>query len=183
VGGATTHGRVDRAKVLVVVGWHLLLALRPDLAAAGRRLLYQFGVGLAFLATVRRDGGPRAHPICPLIVDDRLVAFIVPSPKLEDLRRDGRYALHSFPCADNEDAFYLTGRAAVLLDEPRLRTDAASLFLAERNWADAPPGFDDQVLVEFLIETCLLTTTTGHGDPDPQHTVWTAPAEPGDPRC
>src|SRR6266704_3965772 len=40
---------------------------RPDFADAGRALLYQFGVGLAFLATVRRDGGPRVHPVCPLI--------------------------------------------------------------------------------------------------------------------
>ena len=28
----------------------------PEIAEAGRKLLYQFGVGLAFLATVRKDG-------------------------------------------------------------------------------------------------------------------------------
>jgi hypothetical protein len=36
---------------------------RPDLADASRALLYQFGVGLAFLSTVRPDGGPRVHPV------------------------------------------------------------------------------------------------------------------------
>ena len=84
---------------------------RPDLATAGRALLYQFGVGLGFLATVRRDGGPRVHPMCPVIHGGGMYAFIVPGPKQADLHRDGRYALHSFPCPDNEDAFYCTGRA------------------------------------------------------------------------
>jgi hypothetical protein len=37
----------------------------PTMAAAGRKLLYQFGIGLGYLATVRKDGGPRVHPICP----------------------------------------------------------------------------------------------------------------------
>ena len=156
-----------------MVGWHRLRAVRPDLAEAGRALLYQFGVGLAFLATVRADGGPRVHPMCPLFIEDRLLAFIVPSPKRGDLRRDARYALHSFPCPQNEDAFYLVGRAEAVGD-PRTRDAAASLFLAERQMAERPPGFEDQQLFEFLIERCLLTRTTGHGDPAPEHTVWRA---------
>ena len=41
--------------------WAEFAHARPDLAEAGRRLLYQFGVGLGFLATVRADGGPRLH--------------------------------------------------------------------------------------------------------------------------
>ena len=49
-----------------VVTWGGFSLERPDLAEAGRGLLYQFGVGLAFLATVRRDGGPRVHPMCPI---------------------------------------------------------------------------------------------------------------------
>ena len=27
--------------------------------------------------------------------------------------------------------------------------------------AERPPGFDDQTLVEFLIDCCLVTRTTG----------------------
>ncbi len=34
------------------------------------------------------------------------------------------------------------------------------------------PGSEDEQFFEFLIETCLLTRTTGHGDYDPKHTVW-----------
>ena len=32
------------------------------IAEAGIRLLHQFGIGLAFIATTRKDGGPRLHP-------------------------------------------------------------------------------------------------------------------------
>jgi hypothetical protein len=155
--------------------WRDLREQRPDLAEAGHQLLYQFGVGLGFLATTRRDGAPRVHPICPVIHADRLLAFIVPSPKLEDLRRDGRYALHCFPPADDEDAFHVTGRARIV-DDADLRAAASEQFVAERTVITVPPPDDDQALVELDLETVLLTRTTGHGDVDPQHTVWKASA-------
>jgi hypothetical protein len=157
--------------VHLVLSWGDFRRARPDLADAGRGLLYQFGVGLAFLATVRKDGGPRVHPMCPLIVDDRLLAFIVPSPKCEDLRRDGRYAMHAFPPDRDEDAFYVTGRAHPS-GNGRLRELAAAAFLEERHWTEPPPGFDEQQLFEFSVERCLLTRTTGHGDHAPRHTTW-----------
>lgn len=152
------------------VRWSELEAARPDLAEAGRGLLYQFGVGLAFLSTVRADGGPRLHPICPMVVDGALVAHIVPSPKRDDLHRDGRYALHSFPCADGEDAFYLTGHASLVGQS--LAAGAAAQFLAERGMESEPPGFGDGEIFEFWIGRCLLTRTDGHGDWNPRHVVW-----------
>jgi hypothetical protein len=98
----------------------------------------------------------------------------VPSPKLGDLRRDGRYALHCFPPADNEDAFYVTGRAEILTD-PDLRAAVVQQFVEERTVVAIPPPGADQALVELDVDTALLTRTTGHGDPEPQHTIWTAP--------
>ncbi len=154
------------------VRWSELEAARPDLAEAGRGLLYQFGVGLAFLSTVRADGGPRLHPICPMVVDGALVAHIVPSLKRDDLHRDGRYALHSFPCEDSEDAFYLTGHAS-LADEA-LAAAAAAQFLAERGMDAEPPGFGDGEIFEFRVGRCLLTRTDGPGDWNPRHAVWAA---------
>ena len=65
--------------------WGQFAAARPDLAATGRSLYYQVGVGLGFLATVRADGAPRVHPVCPLLVDDGLYLFLIPSPKRADL--------------------------------------------------------------------------------------------------
>ncbi len=58
--------------------WAELERNAPALADAGRKLIYQFGqMGLTFLATVRKDGGPRLHPICITIVDGGLYAFIL----------------------------------------------------------------------------------------------------------
>lgn len=146
---------------------------RPDLAAAGHALLYQFGVGLGFLATVRLDGGPRVHPMCPLIHGGGMYAFIVPGPKQADLHRDGRYALHSFPCPDNEDAFYCTGRAEA--DEDAVTREVlADIFVTER--AGVPAPAPDHQLFRFTLDRCLLTRTAGHGDHAPQHTIWQAPA-------
>jgi hypothetical protein len=152
-----------------VATWGEFESSQPSLAGAGRGLLYQFGVGLAFLATVRRDGGPRVHPMCPVIEAGGMYAFIVPGPKQADLHRDGRFALHSFPCPDNEDAFYCTGRAQ-LVEDPALRQELAAIFVAERSGALAPEP--DHHLFGFDIERCLLTRTKGHGDPSPQHNVW-----------
>lgn len=151
--------------------WGEFCGLRPDLAKAGQSLLNQFGVGLAFLATVRPDGGPRVHPVCPIIHGDRMYAFIVPGPKQRDLHRDGRYALHSFPCEHNEDAFYCTGQARSIDDEAR-RRELAELFVREGSDLGVPEPGAEQHLFAFDLERCLLTRTTGHGDENPQHTVW-----------
>jgi hypothetical protein len=157
---------------MTYVSWGQFALDRPDLAEAGKGLLYQFGVGLAFLSTVRPDGGPRLHPVCPLLVDDWwLVAHLIPSPKRQDLHRDPRYALHSFPAADNDYAFYLTG---VALDTSGglLQEKAAAQFIAERQLTSEPEDFAAGKLFEFLVDRCLLTRTSGHGDWRPQHTTW-----------
>lgn len=144
---------------------------RPDLAEAGRSMFYQFGVGLAFLGTVRKDGGPRVHPMCPVIVDDGLYAFIEPGPKRVDLVRDGRYAMHGFPPVNNEDAFYITGTANRITDEHLIESIGA-IFWKERGIDERPNESMGQQLFEFSVDTCLLTRTTGHGDWNPQHTIW-----------
>jgi hypothetical protein len=155
--------------------WGELAAAEPDLAATGRALLYQFGVGLGFLGTVRADGGPRVHPVCPILTDDGAFLFVVSSPKRADLHRDPRYALHAFPVPENEDAFYATGVAAPRSD-PDLRARLAHQYLAvEREMPEEPPGFADEQLFELLVGTCLVTKTTGHGDWSPTHAVWRAP--------
>jgi hypothetical protein len=154
------------------LSWTEFRMQQPDLAAAGRDLLYQFSVGLAFLSTVRRDGGPRLHPICPILTDLGMFALIIPSPKLDDLLRDGRYALHSYPTEDNEDAFYVTGRAT-RVEDPEIRGSLQRQFIEERPTIDLPASeINRQTLVEFFVERCLLTRTTGHGDPNPRHEIW-----------
>jgi hypothetical protein len=154
--------------------WGEFAGERPDLADAGRKLLYQFGVGLAFLATTREAGAPRVHPMCPLLTDDGLYAFIVPSPKRNDLHRDGRYAMHSFPADDNEDAFSVTGAAAPVID-PALAEALTRRYLDEREMSEPLTAFPTWEPFEFSLASCLLTRTMGHGDPAPKHTTWHAP--------
>lgn len=159
--------------LLDVISWGDFKAQQPELARAGAGVLYHFGVGLAFLGTVRADGGPRLHPMCPLLTGTGLYAFIVPSPKQRDLHRDGRYAMHSFPLEDNENAFYLSG-AASLVPHPQTRLRLARQFADERSDLAVPPPDEEQHLFEFQVQTAMLTRTTGHGDPHPQHTIWHA---------
>jgi hypothetical protein len=110
--------------------------------------------------------------MCPVLADDRLFAFIVPGPKCRDLVRDGRYAMHSFPCPENEDACMLAGDAT-RVDDADLRARLVAQFLAERSTLPMTEAdMADQTLFEFTVDRVLLTRTTGHGDPAPQHTVW-----------
>ena len=136
--------------------WGRFRRSAPELAAAGRELLYQNGVGLALLGTVRDDGGPRVHPVSPILVEDGLYALLFSSPKLADLLRDGRFALHSFPAAEGLDALYVTGRVWFPSDAT-VRRSVAAAFLAERGVDAPPPGFARQTLVEFLVESCALS--------------------------
>lgn len=146
----------------------------PDLAAAGESLLYQHGVGLGYLATVAMDGTPRVHPMCPLLHDRGMFAFIIASPKQADLHRGGAYAMHSFPRPDDEDAFFFKGRARLVTDTD-LRRELSEQFVAERARFAVPVPVADDHLFEFDIERALLTTTTGHGDTKPSKRTWRAP--------
>ena len=142
------------------ISWPEFAQMRPDLATIGHEMFYEFDVGLGFLATVRKDGGPRVHPVCPIFVAGRLFVMVIPGPKLEDLRRDDRFALHSetFPPPREDDGFYITGRV-VQIDEPELVAAVVDQFFAERAGAQKWPGFDDQGFFELLVERALLTLT------------------------
>ena len=67
----------------------------------------------------------------------------------------------------------MAAQAAFVSDADR-RDALARQFVAERDaFGVVPPSVDD-ALFEFDVESCLLTRTTGHGDPSPDHTVWHA---------
>jgi len=140
------------------LNWSQFSESAPVLAAEGHRLLYQYGIGLGFIATVRKDGGPRLHPCCPIIAEEGLYVFILgDSPKRYDLDRDGRYALHSNPCADNDDEFYLAGTAVKIADG--LKRQQLSTI------AQHDVGIDE-ILYELLIENALHTTWLNPRQPD-----------------
>jgi hypothetical protein len=108
--------------------WADMATARPDLADSAEPLFLinqpdaPGPAGLGYLATVRPDGGPRVHPVSPAVLDGHLYVYVLlVSPKGGDLRRDGRYALHSWPKPFTDDGFddeefYLTGRATPVTD-------------------------------------------------------------------
>ncbi len=115
--------------------WGEFSEASPELAAFGTERFESTHV--AYLATERKDGWPRVHPVSPIIGQSHLFLFMEPtSPKGHDLRRDGRYALHS-SVSDSSGAsgeFSVSGKA-VLADDPAIRaiaTEAASYTPEDR---------------------------------------------------
>jgi hypothetical protein len=147
--------------------WNEFSISSPALAEIGEGLLFQFGVGLAFLATIRKDGSPRLHPVCPVLSNQHLYVLIIPdSPKRWDLRRDGRYALQSFPQArPDSDEFYLSGKARLIEDLETFET----VINDARHHASR-----DEILFELFVDRAMHTRWEGFGTPDlrPVHTSW-----------
>lgn len=151
------------------ISWGDFARSNPAMAEAGQQLLYQYGPGLAFLATVRRDGAPRLHPVCPVIVDGALYVFIGnQSPKLGDLRRDGRYALHTFPPEAVDDEFCVSGRAVPREDDPARRQHVLDVYLAQGTTTQ------DDTFFEFLIDRALHARYGPRPSWPPDYTKWTA---------
>lgn len=150
-----------------MAAWGDFEQAEPELAQAGRSLLFHPGVGFGYLATVRADGGPRVHPVMPLIADGRLQVFIVPSPKLADLRRDGRYALHSTGAADVHDELYITGTAFIVASPARRRSAMQ---------AHPASVADDHVLVELDLSVALWAHYPTPVRWPPAYRRWVAPA-------
>ena len=99
------------------VDWREFAALAPDFAAAGERLLTQeSNVAIGFLATIGRQ--LHLAPVCPIFCDAGVYLSVGAStPKRRDLEQDGRYVLHAFLAANDEE-FRIAGHA--------VRIDAAS---------------------------------------------------------
>jgi hypothetical protein len=156
-----------------MVTWEEFAAAEPDLADVGQSLLFQFKVGLAFLATVRRDGAPRLHPVCPVLSNDRLFVLITPpSPKRNDLLRDGRYALQSFPQPKaGSDEFFITGQAMLVDDS----AERAVILRDAKHMADA-----SETAFELWVDRVMHTRWEHVLTPQMRsvHRTWRAPAAP-----
>jgi hypothetical protein len=128
--------------------WRQLADQEPEIAARARARL---AMGVAYLATTARDGSPRVHPVTPIIDTDSLFMFMEPtSPKGYDLRRDGRFALHS--AVDDMQGgggeFLLRGRARLVEDpDERARAAAAAAYEPAQRY----------VLFELLPDELLVT--------------------------
>lgn len=95
-----------------------------ELAAFGKA---RFASEVAYFGTLRADGGPRVHPVTP-VVGERLYLFMEPtSPKGKDLARDARYTLHCSVAnsGGGDGEFYVRGQG-YRLDDPAEWTKAVA---------------------------------------------------------
>jgi hypothetical protein len=138
--------------------------------AAGALAMVEFGrqrfagdgaskSGVAYLATVKKDGGPWVHPVTPIIGEGRLFLFMEPSsPRGFDQRRDGRYALHCL-VADSDGGqseFRVIGRAE-LVEDSSIRSIAAK----HASYAPA----ERYILFELAIDMAFSTEYDEEGTP------------------
>jgi Pyridoxamine 5'-phosphate oxidase len=148
-----------------MASWSDLAAEQPRLAAKIQNLFHQYGLGFGYLATVRTDGGPRVHPVSPIIADGGVFCFVMDSPKRRDLERDGRYALHAYPGEATDDEAYLVGHARLVADLARRQ------HLADRYRAE--PRVDWR-LFEFDIDVAMFIEHAGHAQTR-RPLIWRAP--------
>ena len=136
----------------------------PELARFGKERLT---AAPAYLATVRKMGDPRVHPVTPIIGEGRFFLFMEPtSPKGRDLERDSRYAMHC-SVSDNEGGqgeFFVSGRG-------KLVEDAESRAVATKASKYAPR--DRYILFELSVESAFSTVYEGEDD-GPVRNRWKA---------
>lgn len=92
--GVAGRDRAMMHRVVVsMLTWGEFATREPELAAFGAERLT---AAPGYLATIRRTGAPRVHPVTPILTTDGLFLFMEPtSPKGRDLRERDWYALHS----------------------------------------------------------------------------------------
>src|SRR5258706_13503828 len=148
-----------------MINWSQFVADTPELAAFGRQRLES---RIAYLATIRRDGSPRVHPVSPFIAGDHMFVYMEPtSPKVFDLRRHARYAMH---CGvenntGGQGEFFIKGQAEeVDIPETRLKAfEKAEL-----------QGYNPQgryVLFELRIDEAMGTV---YEEGEPKRVRWKA---------
>ena len=143
--------------------WAEFAQQAPELAAFGKA---RFQNGVAYLGTIRSDGGPRVHPVTP-IIGDQLFLFMEPtSPKGKDLQRDARYSLHCSVenSSGGEGEFYVRGRGT-FTDDPLMREQAVR--------ASSYKPQDAYILFVFTVEFAFMNTYVG-GKANPKR--WQSPA-------
>jgi Pyridoxamine 5'-phosphate oxidase len=130
------------------MSWKILEDQSPALAQFGMQRL---NGKVAYLATLRKDGSPRVHPMTPIIGEGHLFVFMEPtSPKGHDLQRDGRYAIHcSVGDTSGESGEFIIAGQARLIDDPEVRALAARL-------SSYRPA-DRYILFEFDVSSAAST--------------------------
>ena len=110
------------------MNWAEFAREAADFAAAGTRLLaLHDDIAIGFLATVHR--ALHLAPVCPVFCGPGVYLSVgKTTPKRRDLDRDGRYVLHAFLAANDEE-FRIAGRAQLVAEpDERARVHQAIRF-------------------------------------------------------
>jgi hypothetical protein len=101
-----------------MASWSEFAAADSELARYGEKRFERARV--AYIATVNEDGSPCVNPVHPVICEGKLLLFLSPeAAKTSNLRRDGRYALHSLvsDLSGTGGEFHLNGQATLIDDD------------------------------------------------------------------
>jgi|SRR5215467_1183449 len=132
--------------------WSVFREDVPVLADFGQQRLQG---RIAYLATIRTDGSPRVHPVSPIVAQDRLFVYMEPtSPKVHDLRRDPRYAMHAAveDHAGGQGEFFVRGDAVEIPDA------SARDQVFEHARAIGRHPLDRYILFELGVAEVMATT-------------------------
>ena len=130
------------------MSWQVLEDGNQELAEFGRKRFASNHVG--YLATNRKDGSPRVHPMTPFVGEGHLFFFTDDGSLFcRDLQRDGRYALHC--SVENQDGgegeFFVKGQATL--------TDDSDLRVIAEKYVPYSDLEDDHVLFELSVESAF----------------------------
>jgi hypothetical protein len=138
------------------MSWKVFEEDAPELASLGFEKLNR---KIAYLAIIEKDGSPRLHPVTPFIGNDMLFIFTEPSsPKIRDLRRDARYALHCSVGGEGPLIEVLVSGKATVISDPIVRAQAERI-------AASPVVTDSYVLFEFQVKRVLVVEYDEEGKP------------------
>lgn len=147
-----TQGHSPTVHDVRMISWGEFVKSESEMASFGAARIAERP---AYLATVRKSGAPRVHPVTPILTNDGLFLFMEPaSPKGRDLRERGWFALHN-GVPDNEGSggeFYMSGRG--------LAEEDAAVRLTAVQAAGYEPA-DNYVLFELKLSEARCK---GYGD-------------------
>jgi hypothetical protein len=165
--------RKSEGERLTVVSWRNFSDSCPDVAALGLKIFSNYGI--AYLATIRPDGGPRITPVSPAVIGDGLYLGLMPAtPKRKDLDRDARCTLHGLPGPqDAEVSLYCAAR----------KLEAAEVAELFKVAPDNVRLARDTYLYELSINRADCTVFQGETAglvkrPKPERSTWRAPRCP-----
>ncbi|MBN2146521.1 MAG: pyridoxamine 5'-phosphate oxidase family protein [Anaerolineales bacterium] len=132
------------------MSWKIFEEDSPKLAALAYEKLNR---RIAYLATLKKDGSPRLHPVTPFIGNGMLFIFTEPSsPKIQDLLRDGRYVMHCTVGGEGSLIEVSVSGEAMMISNSRVWREQAERIAASPVVMDSYALFDFQVKRVLVVE-------------------------------